>query len=66
MLVKVPPSRRCCPPSSTGVKADGSFRLAGFGSFSKSERAPKTGEAIEIAATIAIRFSAAAALKTAL
>ncbi|EME69261.1 nucleoid DNA-binding protein [Paramagnetospirillum caucaseum] len=48
------------------MKADGSFRLAGFGSFSKSERAPKTGEAIEIAATIAIRFSAAAALKTAL
>jgi hypothetical protein len=34
------------------VKADGSFRLVGFGSFAKSKRAPKIGEAIEIAATI--------------
>jgi DNA-binding protein HU-beta len=52
-----------------GVKTDGSFRLVGFGNFSKSERAarqgrnPKTGEAIEIAASTTIKFSAAAALK---
>jgi DNA-binding protein HU-beta len=55
-----------------GVKADGSFRLIGFGTFAKSERAarqgrnPKTGETIEIAASTAIKFSTAAALKKAL
>jgi DNA-binding protein HU-beta len=55
-----------------GVKADGKFGLLGFGSFSKSERParqgrnPKTGEAIEIAASTSIKFSTAAALKKAL
>ncbi|TAN69180.1 MAG: HU family DNA-binding protein [Magnetospirillum sp.] len=55
-----------------GVKAEGSFRLAGFGTFAKSERAarqgrnPKTGEAIDIAASTTIKFSTAAALKKAL
>jgi DNA-binding protein HU-beta len=55
-----------------GVKADGNFRLIGFGTFAKSERAarqgrnPKTGETIEIAASTAIKFSTAAALKKAL
>ena len=55
-----------------GVKADGNFRLIGFGTFAKSERAarqgrnPKTGEAIEIAASTSIKFSTAAALKKAL
>ncbi|WP_170958882.1 HU family DNA-binding protein [Magnetospirillum sp. 15-1] len=55
-----------------GVKKDGSFRLVGFGNFSKAERAarqgrnPKTGEAIEIAASTSIKFSTAAALKKSL
>ncbi|CAA7620536.1 HU family DNA-binding protein [Magnetospirillum sp. SS-4] len=55
-----------------GVKVDGSFRLAGFGSFAKVERAarqgrnPKTGEAIEIAASTTMKFSAAATLKKSL
>lgn len=55
-----------------GVKTDGSFRLIGFGTFSKSERParqgrnPKTGEAIEIAASTSIKFSTAAALKKSL
>lgn len=55
-----------------GVKADGNFRLTGFGTFAKSERAarqgrnPKTGETIEIAASTSIKFSTAAALKKAL
>lgn len=55
-----------------GVKTDGSFRLIGFGSFAKAERParqgrnPKTGEAIEIAASTSIKFSTAAALKKAL
>lgn len=55
-----------------GVKTDGSFRLIGFGAFSKAERParqgrnPKTGEAIAIAASSTIKFSAAAALKKAL
>ncbi|MBX9633959.1 MAG: HU family DNA-binding protein [Magnetospirillum sp.] len=55
-----------------GVKADGSFRLIGFGTFAKAERParqgrnPKTGEAIEIAASTAIKFSTAAALKKSL
>lgn len=55
-----------------GVKTDGSFRLTGFGTFAKSERPtrqgrnPKTGEAIEIAASASIKFSTAAALKKSL
>ncbi|MDO8607864.1 MAG: HU family DNA-binding protein [Phaeospirillum sp.] len=55
-----------------GVKTDGSFRLIGFGTFAKAERParqgrnPKTGEAIEIAASTSIKFSTAAALKKAL
>ncbi len=55
-----------------GVKTDGSFRLIGFGSFAKAERParqgrnPKTGEAIEVAASTSIKFSTAAALKKAL
>ncbi len=55
-----------------GVKADGNFRLIGFGTFAKSERAarqgrnPKTGEAIDIAASTSIKFSTAAALKKSL
>jgi DNA-binding protein HU-beta len=54
------------------VKTDGKFGILGFGSFSKSERParqgrnPKTGEAIEIAASTSIKFSTAAALKKAL
>jgi len=55
-----------------GVKADGSFRLAGFGTFTRNERParqgrnPRNGEAIEIAASTSIKFSTAAALKKAL
>jgi len=55
-----------------GVKTDGNFRLIGFGTFAKSERAarqgrnPKTGEAIDIAASTSIKFSTAAALKKSL
>jgi DNA-binding protein HU-beta len=55
-----------------GVKTDGTFRLIGFGTFAKTERAarqgrnPKTGETIEIAASTSIKFSTAAALKKAL
>lgn len=52
-----------------GVKTDDSFRLTGFGTFSKAERSarqgrnPKTGEPIEIAASTSIKFSTAASLK---
>ncbi|CAA7614820.1 MULTISPECIES: HU family DNA-binding protein [unclassified Magnetospirillum] len=55
-----------------GVKTDGNFRLIGFGTFAKSERAarqgrnPKTGEAIDISASTSIKFSTAAALKKSL
>ncbi|CAA7619726.1 DNA-binding protein HU-alpha [Magnetospirillum sp. SS-4] len=55
-----------------GVKTDGSFRLIGFGTFAKAERParrgrnPKTGEAIDIAASTSIKFSTAAALKKSL
>ena len=55
-----------------GVKADGNFRLVGFGTFAKSERParqgrnPQTGAASEIAASTSIKFSTAAALKKAL
>lgn len=55
-----------------GVKTEGRFSLIGFGSFSKSERParqgrnPKTGEAIEIAASTSIKFSTSAALKKSL
>ena len=55
-----------------GVKTDGSFRLIGFGTFAKAERParqgrnPKTGEAIDIAASTSIKFSTAAALKESL
>ncbi len=54
------------------TKAEGKFAIHGFGTFSKSERParkgrnPKTGEAIDIAASRAIKFSAAAALKKSL
>jgi DNA-binding protein HU-beta len=54
------------------VKTDGSFRLIGFGTFAKAERParqgrnPKTGEAIDIAASASIKFSTAAALKKSL
>lgn len=52
--------------------ADGDVALAGFGEFSVAERparagrSPATGEAIEIAASTAAMFSAAARLKGAL
>lgn len=55
-----------------GVKTDGSFRLIGFGSFSKSERParqgrnPRTGKTIDIAASNSIKFSASATLKKSL
>lgn len=51
------------------VKAEGSFRLIGFGTFSKSERParqgrnPRTGKAIEIAASSTVKFKASSALK---
>ncbi|TAN56868.1 MAG: HU family DNA-binding protein [Magnetospirillum sp.] len=55
-----------------GVKAVGNFRLIGFGTFAKSERAarqgrnPKTGNTIDIAASTSIKFSTSAALKKSL
>lgn len=51
------------------MKTDGRFAIFGFGTFSKTERAartgrnPKTGESIKIAASRGVKFSAAAALK---
>lgn len=55
-----------------GIKTEGRFSLIGFGSFSKSERParqgrnPRTGNAIDIAASTSIKFSTSAALKKSL
>jgi DNA-binding protein HU-beta len=52
-----------------GLKADGSVQLIGFGSFSVSERAarsginPRTGDKIEIASSKNVKFKAGAKLK---
>lgn len=54
------------------VKADGSVALAGFGAFSLTQRAartgrnPQTGAAIQIAASKAMKFKASKAVKDAL
>lgn len=55
----------------TGLQEDGEVALTGFGSFAVAEREarqgrnPKTGEAIEIAASKAVKFKAGQALKDA-
>lgn len=52
-----------------GVKKDQSVQLIGFGTFSITERAartgvnPKTGEKIQIAASKTVKFKAGAGLK---
>lgn len=55
-----------------GLKKEGGFQLAGFGSFKTVKRAarkgrnPRTGEAIKIKASRTVRFSPAKALKESL
>lgn len=57
---------------SSGVKKDGSVQIIGFGTFKISERAartgrnPKTGEAMQIAASKTIRFNPSSNLKSSL
>ena len=52
-----------------GVERDGSVSIAGFGTFERKERAartgrnPRTGESLEIPASITVGFRPAAALK---
>ena len=52
-----------------GMAEEGSVTISGFGTFEARERAartgrnPRTGEAMEIAATVAPAFKAAAGLK---
>jgi DNA-binding protein HU-beta len=54
---------------TTGIKADDSVTIVGFGSFAKKKRAartvrnPSTGEPIEIKATTTVGFKPSAALK---
>jgi DNA-binding protein HU-beta len=56
---------------SADLKSGGEVKLAGFGSFAVGERAarqgrnPQTGETIEIAASRAVKFKPAKALKDA-
>ncbi|MCG5260394.1 HU family DNA-binding protein [Cupriavidus gilardii] len=55
----------------TGLQEDGEVSLTGFGSFAVTEREarqgrnPMTGEAIQIAASKAVKFKAGQALKDA-
>ena len=47
------------------VANDDKVTLPGFGSFSRSSRAARTGEPVQIAASKGVKFSAGAAFKSA-